>query len=153
METGTLQTFLPLPSFSHSAHVLDRARLGCQRKECLQILNALRNGGGWINHPAVKMWRGYEPALGLYMTLCIKEWEQRGYINTMVEPYDAKWQPNPLSSFGEMMVPLGDIKMPLWLRRDDFHASHRSNLIRKSPEYYEKYGWTEPSDLEYVWPI
>lgn len=33
------------------------------------------------------------------------------------------------------------------------HASHRSNLLRKEPEYYTQFGWTEPPDLPYVWPV
>ena len=33
------------------------------------------------------------------------------------------------------------------------HASHRSNLLRKDPEFYGKYGWTEPDNLEYIWPV
>jgi hypothetical protein len=33
-----------------------------------------------------------------------------------------------------------------------FHASHRSNLLRKDRDYYGAFGWTEPDDLPYVWP-
>ena len=33
------------------------------------------------------------------------------------------------------------------------HASHRSNLLRKDPEHYMQFGWTEPPDLPYVWPV
>jgi len=41
---------------------------------------------------------------------------------------------------------------PAWLGTDTFHASHRSNLLRKDPDYYGQWGWTEPSDLPYIWP-
>lgn len=60
-----MQTFLPYPSFTLSAICLDNKRLNKQILECDQILNALAPGStsGWRNHPAVKMWRGYEPAL------------------------------------------------------------------------------------------
>jgi hypothetical protein len=37
------------------------------------------------------------------------------------------------------------------LGREDFHESHRSNLLRKDPDHYYKFGWTEPTNLEYVW--
>jgi hypothetical protein len=42
---------------------------------------------------------------------------------------------------------------PSWLGDPQFHAAHRSNLLRKDPEYYGKFGWTEPDDLEYPWPL
>jgi len=41
---------------------------------------------------------------------------------------------------------------PWWLGRGDFHGSHRSNLLRKYPEHYAKFGWEEPDNLPYVWP-
>jgi hypothetical protein len=130
-----MQTFLPYPSFVSSAKALDCRRLGKQRVEARQILKALRNGGGWQHHPAVCMWRGYEDALVLYSNLMIEEWMNRGYRNTM-EIYEA-----------------GIVRMPPWLGDDVFHASHRSNLLRKDPNWYGQFGWTEPDTLEYVWPV
>lgn len=56
-----MQTFLPYPDFAQSAKVLDRQRLGKQRLEVLDIINALLCiKQGWKNHPIVKAWRGYE---------------------------------------------------------------------------------------------
>ena len=59
-----MQTFLPYKSFRKTALCLDNKRLGKQRVETLQILRALtgyyNQSGAWLNHPAVKMWRGYE---------------------------------------------------------------------------------------------
>lgn len=40
-----------------------------------------------------------------------------------------------------------------WLGDPAFHASHRSNLLRKNAEHYGAFGWTESPDLEYVWPV
>lgn len=132
-----MQTFLPYESFKQSFACLDYRRLGKQRVEAMQILKALNNSNyGWQNHPAVKMWRGYEDALKLYMNLCIDEWIRRGYNNNMER---AK-----LNGLVESFPP--------WLGDEKFHASHRSNLIRKDAEYYLKYGWNEPIDLDYVWP-
>ena len=34
-----------------------------------------------------------------------------------------------------------------------FHASHRSNLLRKDPTYYGAFGWAEDATLPYVWPV
>lgn len=59
-----MQTFLPYQSFSDSASALDRQRLGKQRVEAWQILQALTGASrGWAHHPAAKMWRGFERAL------------------------------------------------------------------------------------------
>ena len=88
-----MQTFVPLPDFGLCAEVLDYRRLGKQRLECQQILSALlslrvHESGlsaptGWTRHPATLMWRGYESALGVYMTFMVLEWQRRGYNNTM----------------------------------------------------------------------
>lgn len=133
-----MQTFLPYDNFRTSAMVLDRARLGKQRVETLQILNALMGlSKGWANHPATKMWAGYEGALWLYGQTMIGEWETRGYRNNMVLPGSFK---------------ADDIVFPPWLGDPAFHASHRSNLLRKDPLWYNQFGWTESPDLAYVWP-
>ena len=41
---------------------------------------------------------------------------------------------------------------PPWLGNEKFHAAHRSNLLRKNPVWYDKFGWREPNNLPYVWP-
>ena len=57
----------------------------------MQLLKAIKNGAGWSNHPAAKMWKGYEEALETYMAVCIDEWVKRGYKNTMVAVTDFPW--------------------------------------------------------------
>lgn len=70
-----MQTFLPFPDYDKSARVLDDRRLGKQRVECLQILKALTIPSyGWQNHPAVKMWRGWEMQLCSYASYILDEW-------------------------------------------------------------------------------
>lgn len=130
-----MQTFLPHPSFSNSARDLDNKRLGKQRVEAYQILRALRGQSkGWINHPATKMWRGYERALSNYLRVMIAEWLSRGFKNTMDIPvYDE------------------EAPMPPWFGDDRVHSSHRANLLRKDPVYYAKY--TEDPTMPYYWPI
>ena len=78
-----MQTFLPYPDFEKSLRALDYRRLGKQRVEAYQILRAIKHGGGWRNHPAVKMWRGHVNALKRYHNMCIDEWVRRGFRNTM----------------------------------------------------------------------
>lgn len=133
-----MQTFLPYDNFRNSALALDRARLGKQRVECLQILNTLMGlSEGWRNHPATKMWKGYEAALWFYGQTMIGEWVARGYQNNMVLP-------------GQFT--LNDVVFPSWLGDPALHASHRSNLLRKDPNWYGQFGWREGPDLPYVWP-
>lgn len=131
-----MQTFLPLPSFRLSLKILDYRRLGKQRVEAAQILASLNRGsGGWSNHPAAVMWRGHMNALMLYHDDAIREWTSRGYNNTM-----------PLFGVGRR------VRMPWWFGHEPFHASHRSNLLRKASDYYGELGWKEPHDLPYFWP-
>ena len=68
-ENYYMQTFLPYKNFIKSAKCLDYKRLGKQRVEALQIHNIIsgkRTTGGWINHPVVKMWTGYDQLLAYY---------------------------------------------------------------------------------------
>ena len=81
-----MQTFLPYPSFTASAAVLDYRRLGKQRVECYQIHRALTAGGGWAHHPAVTMWRGSVVALLQYGADMCFAWRARGYTDNML-PY------------------------------------------------------------------
>jgi len=119
-----MQTFLPYRNFQSSAQCLDYRRLGKQRLEAKQILNALRGlTFGWVNHPVTKMWRGYETALCAYYNEMVIEWEGRGYRNTMtLEQHDHEYP------------------MPHWLT-DDFVQEHRIKLMKKDPVYYGKFNW------------
>lgn len=136
-----MNTFLPYPSFRDSARVLDRARLGKQRIECKQILRALiGETHGWTNHPATKMWRGHERALCDYAIAICEEWIGRGYKDAQLE-----W----FKQARRYLRRTGD---PPWLGSQEFHASHRSNLIRKDPSWYGQFGWAESNALDYFWP-
>lgn len=138
-----MQTFLPYPSFTQSAAVLDQRRLGKQRVEVLQILKTLAGESeGWKNHPAVKMWRGYENALVVYGVLICNEWINRGFKDTCLLK---------ISSYANKFESL---RFPTWMYDERFHLSHQSNLIRKYPEYYQtKFGENVPNNLDYVWPV
>jgi pyrimidine dimer DNA glycosylase len=136
-----MQTFLPLPDFALSAGCLDDARLGKQRVEAFQIVRTLDGvTKGWRNHPAVRMWRGHEAALLEYGAQVCAEWVRRGNADTVGEKLGAHARTGP-------------VELPPWFGDDAFHASHRSNLIRKDPAWYRSFGWTEPDDLPYVWPV
>lgn len=130
-----MQTFLPFSDFARSAKCLDMKRLGKQRVEAYQLLK-----GSWPNHPASKMWRGYEYALAEYGIAICLEWIGRGYKDTC------------LQKILDEQRRFTNTGMPVWFGRGDFHRSHRSNLLRKNPEHYSQY-FSEPNDLEYVWPV
>jgi hypothetical protein len=141
-----MQTFLPHPSFGDTAACLDYRRLGKQRVEAKQLLLALGvavgshlPNSGWTNHPACGMWRGFEGGLCEYAVAICEEWLRRGYRDSL------------LPQFVEAGSRLSRV-LPPWLGDHAFHASHRSNLLRKLPEHYSRFGWAEPDDLPYVWP-
>lgn len=147
-----MQTFLPYPDFRKTAAVLDYKRLGKMRVESRQIMDTLiaiknddlyiidKNGKrrkrGWINHPAVLMWKGFEGALALYCNSMIREWINRGYNNTMYLYNEKGYR----------------LEKPPWLGDESFHRTHQSNLVRKFPEFYAEKFVGVPPDLEYIWP-
>jgi Pyrimidine dimer DNA glycosylase len=134
-----MQTFLPYASFQKSAACLDNKRLGKQRIEAMQILNVLTGKkSGWKHHPAVLMWSGYEKALRQYLRVVILEWKRRGFRNSMRLPRKVSLSPH---------------QIPPWIGGRKFHASHRSNLLRKDPQHYARFKWKVGTDLPRYWPI
>lgn len=187
-----MQTFLPSPSFSESASVLDNKRLGKQRVETLQIMSTLVGGYkvidhkvigyriepadeelnhveqeipiteplpiedwycvqtdtvGWQNHPAVLMWKGYEPALLEYQYAICYEWHiMRGFNDSCLRKTI-----NLL--YGPGSWALIEPSEPFWLGDEAFHLGHQSNLLRKNPEWYRPmFPKGLRDDLPYFWP-
>jgi hypothetical protein len=143
-----VQTFLPYPDLRISCVVLDDRRLGKQRVETYQILRALTwPQYAWKNHPAVRMWRGFLPALVEYGLHNCREWTRRGYADA-VAPQLLAW------TGGE--EPVG-APLPPWFGLEALHLSHRSALLRKDPAFYRPIfdavgPGGEPDDLPYLWP-
>lgn len=160
-----MQTFLPYADFEQSAKCLDMRRLGKQRVEVLQLLTAMTTGPEkkvklgnseivrvtpWYNHPAAKMWCGYERALCEYGFAVCEEWLERGYKDTCHGKIAKIFDSLDHSYFSE---PNSKLVTPPWLGNEDFHAAHRSNLLRKDADWYGQFGWTEPNDLPYIWSV
>ena len=133
-----MQTFLPFRSFSKSAQVLDSKRLNKQILEGYQILKVLNNPdprAAWRNHPAAKMWEGHEQSLYSYVIAMANEATSRGI----------KTDKN-LSNLNELRLATvsnwheGE---PDWYndkaKVDRITESHRANLYRKDPEYYDMF--------------
>lgn len=117
-------TFLPFPDLVKSVRVLDNKRLMKQRVEAYQIINILTkktNKKGWINHPTVKMWKGYTSFLKLYFNELINEVERRGFNNSLNRYKVSK------------------IKIPFWFGYTPLHKSHQASLLRKDYDHYSKY--------------
>jgi len=139
-----MQTFLPFSDFEESFRVLDRTRLGNQRREARQIIDLLlsrplASGAkrtGWLHHPAVLMWRGHVDALKLYYNLCISEWVRQGYRNSMERERIRR-----------------AVILPPWLGQEAVHSSHRAALLFKDLAWYSQWGWDEKPQLQYVWPV
>jgi len=72
--------------------------------------------------------RGYEDALRVYAITICDEWIRRGYEDHQLQ-----------SSWGMAAMP-SDYRRPTWIS-EKFCASHRSNLLRKNPEWYGQFGW------------
>lgn len=136
-----MQTFLPYESFERTFRCLDRARLGKQRVEAWQVwLTTARTTGGWANHPAVRMWRGHEWWLLLYGVQSCEAWIGRGYRDSLLPRFLDAIETRSLDP------------MPSWLGDARLHSSHRSNLLRKDPKHYGRFGWDEHPEMSYHWP-
>ena len=133
-----MQTFLPYPDIEQSVKCLDNKRLANQRKEAKQIIQTiLENKKSWSNHPAVTMWRDNVTCLNFYCNHCIQAFEARGFKNIILTEY----------CLNEEVV------YPYWWNDTRFHDSHKSNLLRKYPEHYSKFGWNVLPNLDYYWPM
>lgn len=144
-----MQTFLPYSDFRSSAAVLDPLRLGKQRVETYQILRALTwPTYGWKNHPAVRMWRGFTPALVTYGLAICDAWEAAGRADATR---------SALLHFTGGKVPQWQQlyecgQLPPWIGSDDVHRSHQAALVRKDPARYRPFFPDVPEDLPYTWP-
>jgi hypothetical protein len=130
-----MQTFMPFKSFYHTAQALDNKRLNKQILECYQILKVLSSNdpkAGWRNHPAVKMWKGFEMGLFQYAMVMIEEANKRG-IRTENNLRN-------LNELNERAYKDWGYGMPLWMDDKKVMArvttTHKANLYRKDPIFY-----------------
>lgn len=148
-----MQTFLPHPDFERSARSLDPKRLGKQRVECIQGVRGLTwETYGWKNHPAVKMWRGYEEALGRYSLVCCEVWLELGFADTCAATVRADLAKVGITDIRTQPELAAVDALPPWLGDERFHGSHQSSLVRKDPAYYAPRFPGVPDDLPYHWP-
>lgn len=161
-----MQTFLPVATsdFDEVAKLLDNKRLNKQALEGWQIMMTLleldpngypRTPKGWVNHPAVKMWRDHEAVLFVYVMAMVNEWKRRGYNSTIgdkaSETMSRAWETGRIGTLGSL---------PDWMQNankyEQIASSHRLALLAKDYEWYSQFGWPEdtgtaPESYEYVW--
>jgi predicted DNA-binding transcriptional regulator AlpA len=136
-----MQTFMPDSDYEGSAKSLDNKRLGKQRVEAFQILNALTGkSNGWVHHPATRMWRGYEWQLANYGYVVCQEWIARGFEDSLSDHFKKYMADNPRC-----------IK-PWWVNNRALQLTHQSNLLRKDWNFYSQQ-FRVPDDLPYLWPL
>jgi len=162
-----MQTFVPVTeSFEAIAKVLDNKRLNKQALEGWQILMNLlqldpqgehRVSKGWSNHPAVKMWKGHEMALYLYIQAMVDEWKRRGYKSTIGDKAKAT-----ITVAAKLGLVSTTTTNPYWISSSktfsEVATSHRLALLSKDYEWYSQFKWpedqgTRPDTYEYLWPV
>ena len=130
-----MQTFLPQSDYNVSATILDSKRLNKQILEGYQILNVLSGRsktGGWRNHPAVLMWKGYERGLWQYIQAMVAEAKSRGIKTENNEANLNNLKDQCWKDWGE--------EVPDYFQDSNkmlrIVTTHRANLFKKDPLYY-----------------
>lgn len=137
-----MQTFMPTPDVRLNMCYLDYKRLGKQRVEAYQILQAITGKTkAWLNHPCTQMWIGYENFLKFYINCAIQEWVKRGFSNSMSEYVIDEYDLTPE-------------EVPYWFG-GPIHRTHQLMLLKKDYDYYSKY-FVASKDVincaQYYWP-
>lgn len=160
-----MQTFMPIATtnFDKIAKVLDNKRLNKQALEGWQIMMTLleldpegndRKPKGWVNHPAVKMWRGHEVLLYKYIIAMTNEWLERGFKTTIAQK--ATDTLVVASNKGKLQ---GE-SQPQWMtspfKFEAIASSHRRALLAKDYNWYSQFAWVEdegtmPTTYDYIW--
>lgn len=138
-------------SFDRSAADLTDITLGQQIDEGYEVFKALTGQDSKVddNAPVLRMWEGYEFALGLYV-MCAGDQFTRIRRNIDMTFYEV---------YNDMQVmkqndPEFVYEAPPWFRDADLCRSHRSNLIRRQPENYNDGRWPgTPPVMPYLWPF
>lgn len=148
-----MQTFLMWRNYTFSMLHLDPRRLFKQRLEAEGILREITGRSArWRNHPAVRMWRGYAPALTGYVWCISQAAEERGLGYVTLDEQKmaqiardagvAEEVPHVIAAFMEDAPPDFSIpppvELPPWWADDRLYLSHRSNLVRKAKEGWRK---------------
>ena len=172
-----MQTFLPYPNFTASVMCLDYKRLGKQRSEAQQMINAIQRvrnyWGVWTPLTAEEyqdlvkrtnddLRSTNDKPVGWASHSATVPWRNHVealmlYRDVAITEWVRRGYNNTMHrSFwndrDEPIPAILSVDLPDWIGDERVHASHRSNLLRKDTEFYSQYGWSEGPDLEYHWP-
>jgi hypothetical protein len=160
-------------SLEYICDTLDMKRLNKQKIEANQILKAsLGLTKGWVNHPAVLMWKGYSNALKYYFNKITNACIRRGFKNNMPLYEFTEEQLNnieyqTIQDYLQNGIPvLNDhdkIIFPWWFQWKPLIYSHQASLLRKFPEYYSSIFYSDYYEYDiielqeyvsigYLWP-
>lgn len=142
-------TWMTRKSIGATAQDLDITRLGNQRRETMQILDALTGVKSPVppNHPVLKMWIGYEFGLAIYGMMMSMEWHMnRGYADGVF------WEFKRVIEALRVDEPGIHYEPPPWFQDTDVLQSHRSNLMRRDAQYNKTWKGT-PALWPYLWPF
>lgn len=98
------------------------------------------------NHPAVRMWQGYHVALGMYAAATASTLVVHG-ISVGLETMKMAGAVEEMRREEEQPFVL-----PPWIKDTDVLRSHRSNIVRRWPEYADVWPGT-PERMPYLWPF
>ena len=139
-----MQTFLPQIDYYVSAKILDSKRLNKQILEGYQILNVLSGKsktGGWRNHPAVLMWKGYEHGLWNYIDAMVYEAKYRGIKTENNE--------RNLNNLKDLCWEDWGNEVPHYFQNNNILikivTTHRANLFKKDPLFYAPFQYAVTS--------
>ena len=150
-----MQTFLPYSDFLESADTIDykaHSRLWKQVLEAKQLLvilqkmeersiNNTNEKIGYENHPAIKMWLGYNELL-------------THYINSFIKVYNVKANKD-LKLLPVTINNIDEVEKPWWFGNKYFHDSHKARLLSKNLDYYSDYfnkdKYSKFNNGEYFW--
>ena len=145
-----MQVFISENNFTKCAQVLDTKRLVKQLLEGRQIMTILANespGGAWKNHPAVKMFAGYEGMLYNYLVAIRDEMKSRGY------KWEKNWEVIQDTYTRNFNNP--DVRdKPHWMKDNVLFnrliMTHRGRLWEKDSIHYAQYAPEGAMFMDYV---
>jgi hypothetical protein len=149
---------MPYDDFDRSLRCLDHKRLFKQAVEAMQILLVLTDPTrtGYRNHPATRMWRGYEDALKEYLFTCIDVIQDTTKRKKDGKPYETAGILKRCAD-NDIQRP-EEYRLPNWWLLKRVHRSHRAMLYQKDTEFYRQFRRYSVSKRHttydnYVWPV
>lgn len=107
------------------------------------------------NHPATKMWSGYEQYLLNYGAVMAAEVRRRDTMTADQKLGALKmmaWFASEHKQFRQDF-PEDKAVQPDWMRSKEFILSHRANLVRKDEAYYGRLFPSADPVRPYLWPL